>query len=51
MTVQSGKRSEYTILDAKSAVLWFNYKRMLQEKKLSDYLGRNEKTKVNSLPD
>ena len=37
-------------MDAESAVLCFAYKRMLPEKKLSDYLGRNEKTKVSPLP-
>ena len=51
LTVQSGEGGKYTIVDAESAVLWFAYKRMLPETKLSDYLGRNEKTKVSPLPD
>lgn len=51
LPTQSGKGGEYTIVDAESAILCFAYKRMLPERKLSDYLGRNEKTKVRFLPD
>ena len=34
------------LLDVDNAVLWFNHKQMLPGSKLSDYVGRNEKTKV-----
>ena len=34
------------LLTIYSAVLWFNHKQMLPDSKLSDYVGKNEKTKV-----
>lgn len=34
------------MIDTKTAQLWFSGKEMLRGKKLKDYLGRNEKTKV-----
>ncbi len=34
-------------LDLDTSTLWFAGKQMMPEKKLSDYLGRHEKTKVS----
>lgn len=34
------------VVDVQLAQLWFSGKEMLPEKKLKDYLGMNEKTKV-----
>ena len=34
------------MLTVDNAVLWFAFKKMLPDSKFSDYVGRNEKTKV-----
>ncbi len=41
------------MLTVDNAVVWFAFKKMLPDSKLSDYVGRNEKTKVDfcSLPE
>jgi hypothetical protein len=36
----------HEVLDPETSTLWFAGKQMAAEKKLSDYLGRHEKTKV-----
>ena len=44
--MQNGKWRPLPLLTADTAVLWFNFKRMLPDSRLSEYVGRNEKTKV-----
>ncbi len=44
--LQAGVGRQISLLDVDNAVLWFNHKRMLPDSKLSDYVGKNEKTKV-----
>ena len=34
------------VLDEETAELWWASKNLLREKKLCDYVGRNEKTKI-----
>ena len=48
LLLQAGVGGQLRSLDVDDAVLWFNHKRMLPGSKLSDYVGRNEKTKVLS---
>ena len=47
--LQAGAGRQLSVLDVDNAVLWFNHKRMLPGSKLSDYVGKNEKTKVARL--
>ncbi|XP_076667698.1 cilia- and flagella-associated protein 298 isoform X3 [Andrena cerasifolii] len=42
----SGTQASLEVIDVQLAQLWFSGKEMLPEKKLKDYLGMNEKTKV-----
>lgn len=45
-SLQAGMGGRLPLLTMDSAVLWFNHKQMLPDRKLSDYVGKNEKTKV-----
>ena len=49
MQAGRGTGRRLPLLTADNAILWFNHKRMLPDSKLSDYVGKNEKTKVGSL--
>ncbi|XP_015523157.1 cilia- and flagella-associated protein 298 isoform X3 [Neodiprion pinetum] len=42
----SGTQASLEVMDVNMAQLWFSGKEMLRGKKVKDYLGRNEKTKV-----
>ncbi|XP_053981690.1 cilia- and flagella-associated protein 298 isoform X2 [Hylaeus volcanicus] len=42
----SGTQASLEVIDLQLAQLWFSGKEMLPGKKLKDYLGRNEKTKI-----
>ena len=37
------------MIDPTQAVIWFASKELTKDKQLKDYLGKNEKTKVNAL--
>ncbi|XP_076623694.1 cilia- and flagella-associated protein 298 isoform X3 [Colletes latitarsis] len=42
----SGTQASLEVIDVQLAQLWFSGKEMLPGKRLKDYLGRNEKTKI-----
>lgn len=42
----SGSADSKEVLDPKTSTLWWAGKELKKDKKLSDYLGRNEKTKI-----
>ncbi|XP_015585733.1 UPF0769 protein C21orf59 homolog [Cephus cinctus] len=42
----TGTQASLEVMDVQTAQLWFSGKEMLREKKLKDFLGRNEKSKV-----
>merc|ERR1712226_302724 len=42
----TGTQESKQVLDPAKATLWFATKEILRDKKLKDYLGKNEKTKV-----
>ncbi|XP_070568803.1 cilia- and flagella-associated protein 298-like isoform X2 [Ptychodera flava] len=42
----TGTQASKEVIEASEVALWFSGKEMVRGKKLSDYLGRNEKTKI-----